>query len=81
MDQTTINLIALASCLLGIGVGWWLVRRSRRELAAMADERHRALKQRAGLLGRRLHARLLLVAGVVIIYLSATGLLTWVVRR
>lgn len=81
MEQSTINLIALASCLLGLGVGWWLVRYSRRDLASMAGERHRLLKRRAGLLGRRVHARLLLVAGAVIIYLSATGLITLLLRR
>lgn len=81
MNQPTINLIALGSCLLGLGVGWWLVRYARRDLAAMAGERHRIIKQRVGLLGRRLHARLLLVAGIVILYLSATGLLTLLVRR
>lgn len=81
MEQSTINLIALASCLLGLGVGWWLVRYSRRDLAAMAGERHRLLKRRVGLIGRRVHARLLLLAGVVILYLSATGLITLLIRR
>ena len=81
MNQTTINLIAFGSCLLGGGVGWWLVRWARRELALMAGERHRAFKQRAGLIGRRVHARLLLVAGVVILYLSATGFITLLIRR
>ena len=81
MNQVTINLIAFGSCLLGCGVGWWLVRHARRELAGMAGERHRVLKQRAGLFGRRVHARLLLVAGVAIIYLSATGFLTLLIRR
>ena len=81
MSQLTINLIAFMSCLLGCGVGWWLVRYARRDLAAMSGERHRLLKQRAGLLGRRVHARVLLVAGIAIIYLSATGLLTLLIRR
>ena len=81
MDQTTINLIAFGSCLLGVGVGWWLVRWARGELALMAGEQHRLLKQRAGLFGRRVHARVLLVAGIIIIYLSATGFLTLLVRR
>lgn len=81
MDQSTINLIALASCLLGVGVGWWLVRYARRELAQMANEHQRLLKQRVGLFGRRVHARMLLIAGIAIIYLSATGLLTLLIRR
>ena len=81
MDQTTINLIAVASCFLGFGVGWWLIRHARRELAQMAGERHRVLKRRVGLFGRRVHARLILVAGIAILYLSATGFLTFLIRR
>jgi hypothetical protein len=81
MDQTGINLIAFGSCLLGFGVGWWLVRYARRELALMAGERQRVLKQRLGLFGRRVHARALLIAGIAILYLSATGLLTLLIRR
>ena len=81
MDQTGINFVALFSCLLGIGVGWWLVRYSRRELAMMADEQQRVLKRRLGLFGRRVHARVLLIAGIAILYLSATGLLTLLIRR
>jgi hypothetical protein len=81
MDQTGINVIALVSCLLGFGVGWWLVRHSRRELATMAGEQQRVLKRRLGLFGRRVHARMLLIAGIAILYLSATALLTLVIRR
>jgi hypothetical protein len=81
MNQMSINLIAFCSCLLGFGVGWWLVRHARRELAVMAGERQRVLKQRLGLFGRRVHARLLLVAGIAILYLSATGFITLLIRR
>ncbi len=81
MDQSNINVIAFLSCLLGLGVGWWLVRYSRRELALMAGERQRVLKRRLGLFGRRVHARALLIAGIGILYLSAAGLLTLLFRR
>lgn len=81
MDQSGINVIAVCSCLLGVGVGWWLVRYARRDLAQMANERQRLLKRRVGLFGRRVHARMLLIAGIAIIYLSATGLLTMLIRR
>jgi hypothetical protein len=81
MDQGGINLIAFCSCLLGLGVGWWLIRYARRELALMAGERQRLLKRRVGLLGRRVHARAILAAGVVVLYLSATGMLTLFLRR
>ena len=81
MDQSGINFIALLSCLLGFGVGWWLVRYSRRELATMAGEQQRVLKRRLGLFGRRVHARVLLIAGIAILYLSATALLTLLIRR
>jgi hypothetical protein len=81
MDQSSINVIAVCSCLLGIGVGWWLVRYGRRELSLMANERQRVLTRRLGLFGRRVHARVLLIAGIGIMYLSGAGLLTLLIRR
>ncbi|MFN8539711.1 MAG: hypothetical protein U0232_19800 [Thermomicrobiales bacterium] len=36
---------------------------ARRDLAQMANERQRLLKRRVGLFGRRVHARILLIAG------------------
>jgi hypothetical protein len=81
MDQGGINVIAFFSCLLGAGVGWWLIRYARRELALMAGEQQRVLKRRLGLFGRRVHARVVYVAGIAMIYFSAAGLLTLLLRR
>lgn len=76
MDQSVINWIAFFSCLLGIGVGWWLFRWAQRQLALLADERQTLWKGRLGLFGRRAHARALLAGGVAIFALSIDALVT-----
>ena len=81
MDQDIINRIAFFSCLLGIVVGWILLRWAQRELLAMADERPRPMKQRAKLLGRRTHARALLVGGAVLFGLGIMGLFNLFFRQ
>lgn len=81
MDQATINRIIFGSCLLGFGVGAWLLRWARRELAGMANERQTLFKRRAGLWGRRIHARALMAGGILILWLSASALLNLFFRR
>ncbi len=81
MDMTVINPIGLLSCLLGLGVGIWLLRWSRRELAVLSTERQRVFKRRLGLWGRRLHASALLVGAIAILYFSAIGLIAILTRR
>lgn len=80
--MSVINPIALFSCLLGLGVGYWLLRWARRELAVLAaSEPQRLLKRRVGLWGRRLHAGALLIGAIAILYFSAVGLLAILTRR
>jgi hypothetical protein len=74
MDQGTINWIIICSCLLGIVVGWALVRWSQRQLALMANERQVLLKGRLGLWGRRVHARALMAGGAALFALGVMGL-------
>lgn len=74
MDQAIIDRIAFASCLLGLVVGWGLIRWAQRELATMANERQALLKGRLGLWGRRVHARMLLAGGATILALSVLAL-------
>ncbi len=81
MDQDIINRIAFFSCLLGIVVGWILLRWAQRQLLAMADERPRPMKQRAKLLGRRTHARALLLGGAVLFGLGIMGLFNLFFRQ
>ena len=81
MDQAIINRIAFFSCLLGIVVGWSLVRWAQRQLAALADERPTLMKGRAKLLGRRAHARALLAGGAVLFGLSVIALFNLLVLR
>lgn len=81
MDQDAINRIAFFACLLGIAVGWITLRWAQRELALLAHERPRLLKQRAGLLGRRTHARLFLVGGAILFGLGIMGLFNLVFRQ
>lgn len=81
MDITTINRIAFVSCLLGLGVGYWLLRWSRRELAALATERHYLMKRRLGHLGRRAHAGALLIGAIVILGYSVFALFDLFLRR
>lgn len=81
MDQTIITRIAVFSCLLGVVVGWLLLRWAQRELASMAHERPTVMKQRAHLLGRRTHARALLVGGAVLFGLGVMGLFNLFLRR
>lgn len=80
MDLRIINGVAFFSCLLGIGVGWWLFRWAQRQLALMAGERQVVMNKRLGLLGRRAHARALLVGGVVIFAVSIDALVTLFIR-
>lgn len=80
MDQEIINRIAVFSCLLGVVVGWLLLRWAQRQLALMAHERPTIMKQRARLLGRRTHARALLVGGAVIFGLGVMGLFNLFLR-
>ena len=81
MDQAIINRIAFFSCLLGIVVGWSVVRWAQRQLAALADERPTLMKGRAKLLGRRTHARALLAGGAVLFGLSVMALFNLLVLR
>lgn len=81
MDQGTINVIILLSCLLGIAVGWALVRWSQRQLALMASERQVLLKGRLGLWGRRVHARALLAGGAALLAFGVLGLFDLAFRR
>ncbi len=81
MDMTAINPIAFVSCLLGIGVGFWLFRLARRESAALAGERQTLLKRRVGLWGRRAHARALMAGGIAILYFSVAALITLLTRQ
>lgn len=81
MDQESINRVALFSCLLGIVVGWGLLRWAQRQLAAMAGERETLLKGRARLWGRRMHARALLLGGATLFGLGVLGLFNLFLRR
>ena len=81
MDIAIIKPIGLLSCLLGLGIGYWLLRWSRRELAALSTERHSLLKRRVGLWGRRANASALLIGAIAIRYFSAVGLLTLLTRQ
>ena len=79
MDITTFG-IPFVSCLLGLGVGYWLLRWGRRELAALAAERHSHLKLRLRLWGRRLNALAVFCGGVGILFYSAAALLSLLTR-
>lgn len=81
MDITTINRIAFVSALLGLGVGYWLLRWARRELAALSTERHFLMKRRLGHLGRRAHAGALLIGAIAILYYSIAALFTLFLRH
>lgn len=81
MDQEIINRIAFFSCVLGIVVGWSLLRWAQRQLALMAGEREAVFKGRLKLWGRRAHARLLLVGGATIFGLGVIGLFNLFFRR
>jgi hypothetical protein len=81
VDQSVINRIAFFSCLLGIAVGWWLLRWAQRQLAGLADERQTLLKRRLGLWGRRAHARALLAGGAAIFGLSVMALFDLFIRN
>lgn len=81
MDIATINRIAFVSCLIGLGVGYWMLRWSRRELAGLANERQTILKRRLGLWGRRAQARAFFIGGIAILYFSIAALFTLLTRR
>ena len=81
MDMSIIQPIGFFSCLLGLGIGSWLLRWSRRELAALATERQRLLKRKIGLWGRRAQAGALLVGAIAILYFSVVGLLALLTRQ
>ena len=81
MGTAIINPIGLVSCLLGLGIGYWLLRWSRRELATLATERQRLFKRKLGLWGRRAHAGSLLLGAIAILYFSAVGLLALLTRQ
>lgn len=81
MDTAIINPIGFISCLLGLGIGYWLLRWSRRELATLATERQRILKRKLGLWGRRAQASALLVGAIALLYFSAVGLLSLLTRQ
>ena len=81
MDIATINRIAVVCCLVGLGVGFWLLRWSRRELAGLANERQTLLKRRLGLWGRRAQARAFFIGGIAILYFSLVGLFTLLTRQ
>ncbi len=81
MDQAVINRIAFFSCLLGVVVGWSLLRWAQRQLATLADERPTLLKSRAKLAGRRVHARALLAGGAILFGLSVIALFNLVFLR
>lgn len=80
MDTAVITPIGFFSCLLGLGIGYWLLRWSRRELATLATERQRLFKRKVGLWGRRALASALLVGAIAILYFSAVGLLSLLTR-
>ncbi len=79
--MAVINPIGFLSCLLGLGIGYWLLRWSRRELAALSGERQTILKRRVGLWGRRAQASALLLGAIAILYFSAVGLLALLTRQ
>ena len=81
MDIATINRIAFVACLIGLGVGIWMLRWSRRELALLANERQTVLKRRLGLWGRRAHARAFMVGAIAILYFSLAGIFTLLTRQ
>jgi hypothetical protein len=81
MGDSQITIIAFLSCLLGLGVGWYLLRWSKREIAALAGERQTILKRRLGLWGRRANARALFAGGIAILYFSVIALFTLLTRR
>lgn len=80
MDIAVITPIGFLSCLLGLGIGYWLLRWSRRELATLATERQRLFKRKVGLWGRRAQASALLVGAIAILYFSVVGLLALLTR-
>ena len=81
MDQSVINWIAFFSCLLGIAVGWSVLRWAQRQVALIADERETVWKRRLGLWGRRFHARALLAAGAGMFAISIVALFDLLIRR
>ena len=81
MDQGHITTIAYLSCLLGLVVGWGLLRWAKRELATLAGERQTLLKRRLGLWGRRANARAIFAGGIAILYFSVIALFTLLARR
>ncbi len=81
MDMTTINGISFGACLVGLVVGVWLLRWSRREMATLAGERHYLMKRRLGHLGRRAHAGAFYLGAIVILSISALALLDLLLRR
>src|SRR5919202_4392463 len=74
MDQSTINWIAFFSCLLGIAVGWRLLRWAQGQVTLLAHERETRWRGRLGLLGRQFHARALLAGGAAIFAISIVAL-------
>jgi len=81
MDMTTINSISFVSCLVGLAVGVWLLRWSRRELATLSGERHYLMKRRLGHLGRRAHAGAFLLGAIVILSISVLALFDLLLRH
>jgi membrane protein YqaA with SNARE-associated domain len=81
MDIGTINIIAFFSCLLGLGVGYWLLRWGKREMAILAGERQRVFKRRLNLWGRRANAFAIFIGGVAILSYSLFALLALLGRR
>ena len=80
MDIATINRVAFVCCLIGLGVGYGLLRWSRREMTLLASERQTLLKRRLGLWGRRAQARAFFVGGIAILYFSLAGIFTLLMR-
>ncbi len=81
MDQSVINWIAFFSCLLGIVVGWRLLRWAQGQVALLAHERQTRWKGRLGLLGRQANARALLFGGALLFATSIVALVDLLVRR
>lgn len=81
MDTTTINSISFVSCIVGLVVGVWLLRWSRREMATLAGERHYLMKRRLGHLGRRAHAGAFYLGAIVILSISVLALFDLLLRR
>ena len=80
MDQSVINVIAFFSCLLGIAVGWRLLRWAQGQVALLAHERQTRWKGRLGLFGRQFHARALLAGGAALFAISIVALVDLFVR-